>query len=379
MHSLKVGIDFTSVVYHRGVSRYTHNLIQAIAKRKEVDLALYASSFRQKEVLVGYLRKNHLDTHQHAIQSYPPSVLSWLWRFGLNSIQNQLPGISIFHSWDWLQPPDTNLPLVSTIHDLAILRFPETAHPKILAMHQRSWQVLKDRQAEIIAVSQATKNDIVNLIGIPASRVHVVYEALPIETKQIADGISEEKAAAIKNRYQLQQKYLLFVGTREPRKNLERLIEAWLPLAKEYQLLIAGEAGWDHSTQLLTQAPEGQLRFLGKVSDQVLSMLYAEAEALVYPSLYEGFGLPILEAFHHGTPVVTANLSSMPEVAGNAAELVDPLSVEDIRRGITTILNETPEQQKIRLQKMIIRLHSFSWQRVAEDTIDVYQHAVAAH
>lgn len=377
MHSLKVGIDFTSVLYHRGVSRYTHNLIKALTTRKEVSLSLYASSFRQKDALVSYLQKNHFDSLQHAIQGYPPSVLSWLWRFGFNSVQNQLPGISVFHSWDWLQPPDTNLPLVSTIHDLAIVRFPETAHPKILAMHQRSWQVLKERRAHIIAVSQATKNDIVNLIGIPASRVHVVYEALPIETKLIADSISEEKADAIKNKFALHHKYLLFVGTREPRKNLERLIEAWLPLAKEYQLLIAGEAGWDDSSRLMSAAPAGQLRFLGKVSDQVLSMLYAEAEALVYPSLYEGFGLPILEAFHHGTPVVTANVSSMPEVAGNAAELVDPLSVEDIRRGITTIINETPEHQKIRLQKMIIRLHSFSWQKVAEDTIEVYQQAVA--
>lgn len=373
---MKVGLDFSSVIYERGVSRYTGNLLLALRQHKSIQLSLYASSLRQKEALTKYLAKHSLNNVEHAIQSYPPSALSWLWRFGFNPMRSLLPNIEVFHSWDWLQPPDRNLPLVSTIHDLAMLRFPETAHPQILAMHQRSWQVLKKRQAQIIAVSQATRRDIIELLGFPPDDVHVVYEALPTETKTVADSISEEKAEAIKHRYQLHQKYILCVGTREPRKNLERVIKAWLPLANDYQLLIAGEQGWDESSSWLSQVPAGRLRFLGKVDDQALSMLYAEAELLAYPSLYEGFGLPILEAFHHGTPVVTSNTSAMPEVAGNAAVLVDPLSVESIAKGMKIILDETSDQQKIRLQKMIIRLHSFSWERVATETIKVYQRAI---
>jgi glycosyltransferase involved in cell wall biosynthesis len=376
---MKVGLDFSSVVYERGVSRYTSNLIEALRNHKQVKLALYASSLRQQEALKRYLSSHHLTQVEHALQSYPPSVLSWLWRFGLNTISNQLPRLDVFHSWDWLQPPDKNVPLVSTIHDLAMLHFPETAHPQILSMHQRSWRELKQRQAQIIAVSQATRQDIIELLGFAPHDVHVVYEALPVETKQVADQLTEEQAEAIKHRYQLHQKYILFVGTREPRKNLARLIQAWLPLAKDYQLLVVGEQGWDDSAEWLKQAPAHQLRFLGKVDDQSLSVLYAEAELLAYPSLYEGFGLPILEAFHHGTPVLTSNTSSMPEVAGNAAVLVDPQSIEAITKGMTTILNETPDQQRVRLQKMIIRLHSFSWQHVANDTVKVYQRAIDQH
>lgn len=373
---MKVGLDFSSVIYERGVSRYTSNLLMALRQHKQVKLALYASSLRQQESLKRYLNSHQLGQVEHAIQNYPPSVLSWLWRFGFNPISNQLPNLDVFHSWDWLQPPDKLIPLVSTIHDLAMLHFPETAHPQILSMHQRSWQELKKRRAQIIAVSQATRRDVIELLGFPASDVHVVYEALPVETKQVADSLTEEQADAIKHRYQLHQKYILFVGTREPRKNLARLIQAWLPLAKEYQLIVVGEQGWDDSAKWLAQAPAHQLRFLGKVDDRALSVLYAEAELLAYPSLYEGFGLPILEAFHHGTPVVTSNTSSMPEVAGNAAVLVDPLSVEAITKGLTAILNENPDQQRIRLQKMIIRLHSFSWQHVASDTVRVYQQAI---
>jgi len=191
---------------------------------------------------------------------------------------------------------------------------------------------------------------------------------------EMAESLTEERNEEIKTEHQLTQPFLLFVGTREPRKNLKRIIEAWQPLAKEYQLVIVGEEGWDESGKEATALQTaGRLRFLGKVSDEVLSVAYGEAEALVFPSLYEGFGLPILEAFYHGTPVITSNVSSMPEVAGNAAELVDPLSVETIRKGIKTILNETPKQQQTRLQKMIIRLQLFNWDRVAEETERVYR------
>jgi glycosyltransferase involved in cell wall biosynthesis len=373
---MNVGIDFTSILYKRGVSRYTHNLIKELSIHPQVELSLYGASLRQHASLERYLVENGFDSYPHAVQKLAPTMQSWLWRFGLNPVSNQLQNLDVFHSWDWIQPPDRNVPLVSTIHDLAILKFPETAHPKILAMHKRAWNVLKKREAHIIAISQATKKDVLELLEIPSERVHVVYEALPTETEMVNQSLSEEKTEQLKQKYKLNQKFILFVGTTEPRKNLERLIEAWIPLSKDYQLLIAGKQGWDQSHKLLTRVPAGQLRFLGKVSDQLLSVLYAEAELLAYPSLYEGFGLPILEAFHHGTPVVTSNISSMPEVAGNAAELVNPMSVESIQKGLETVLGESALEQKTRLQKMIIRLHSFSWKRVADETVSVYNRAI---
>lgn len=382
---MNVGIDITSIIYDRGVSRYTSNLVQSLVERRDVNLSLFGSSLRQKTELEKFvaeiqqeLKLNRQAKCQVSIQSYPPTLQNFLWnRLHTNSMRKILPGIEVFHSWDWLQPPDRSLPLVSTIHDLAILRFPETAHPKILQMHQQSWKILKERKAQIIAVSHATKKDIVELLEYPASLVHVVHEALPRETSMISKSLDEESYEQLKQKLNLNAPYILFVGTREPRKNLLRLIDAWLPLAADLELIVVGEEGWDGSgSQKIGADQQAKLRFLGKVSNQELAVLYGEAQALVFPSLYEGFGLPILEAFYHGTPVVTSDASSMAEVAGNAAVLVDPFTVESIREGIVKILNEDLEEQQKRLQRMIIRLHLFDWQRVAEQTVEVYRQAI---
>jgi glycosyltransferase involved in cell wall biosynthesis len=383
---MHIGIDISSLIYDRGVSRYTSNLVRALSNHADLNLYLYGASLRQEDVLkkrVKQITKNAPAKIKTVIQKLPPSLLTRFWDFGFNPLHKIFPELDLFHSWDWIQPPDKNLPLVSTIHDLAILKFPETAHPTILKRHQKSWKILKERKAHIIAISNATKKDIIEHLGIPAGRIDVIYEALPQETAQVADNLSDERYIQIKKKLPLERPYILFVGTREPRKNLDRLIKAWQPLASDYQLIIAGEEGWDQTSQ--NQSKKNQLvvndqpRFLGKVSDEELVVLYSEAACFVYPSLYEGFGLPILEAFSFGTPVVTSNVSSMPEVAGNAAELVNPHSIEDIRKGIKTVLSESDQKQKERLQKMIIRLQLFSWERVATETRAVYEKIYRHH
>ena len=151
-----------------------------------------------------------------------------------------------------------------------MVEYPETAHPKVLSAHQKSWQILRERQAEIIAVSQATKRDIIRLLDIPAYKIHVIPEALPREIRMVNELLSEEMAERIKQEFQLNRPYLLFVGTREPRKNLQRLIEAWQPLKQDLELIIVGEVGWDQTETI--QDPN--LRFLGKVSDQKLVSLW---------------------------------------------------------------------------------------------------------
>lgn len=371
---MNIGLDISSLVFDRGVSRYTANLVRSLAKDPQLQLYLYGSSLRQTAKLHRQLKELTASAKAKItikIQKLPPSLLTKFWDFGFNPIKKLLPPVEVFHSWDWIQPPDKNLPLVSTIHDLAILKFPETAHPEILKRHHRSWEQLKKRQAQIIAVSQATKKDIVELLGIPGERITVIHEALPEETLTVAKNLSEEKYEHLKQKLQLTKPYLLFVGTREPRKNLARLIEAWQEFAVTHDLIIAGAEGWDETDQA-TKANQLQPRFLGKVSDQELVVLYSEAECFVYPSLYEGFGLPILEAFSFGTPVVTSKVSAMPEVAGNAAVLVDPTKTKEIATGIKEILTETKDQQRRRLQKMIIRLQVFSWDKVATQTKQVY-------
>lgn len=379
---LSVGIDITAALYGRGVSRYTTNLVRALLRRSDVRLTLYGSALRGHKQLTDIATQLKTETNAKAdsvIRSYPPALNNFLWnRMAFPKVRSSIPKVQVFHSWDWIQPPDKDLPLVSTIHDLAMLKFPETAHPKLLAMHQQSWKILKARQAQIIAVSRATKRDIIELLDIPEERIHVIHEALADEVVKIGATLDEERVTELIKQLGLNRPYLLAVGTREPRKNLERLIEAWEPLAKDFDLVIAGEQGWDATSSGKKISGVEHLRFLGRVDDTQLAALYTNAKVYCYPSLYEGFGLPILEAFYFDVPVVASNMSSMPEIAGNAAQLVDPLSAESIREGITTVLNENEASRHVRRQRMVIRQHMFSWRTAAEQTTQVYRKALEA-
>lgn len=376
---MKIGLDVSSLVYQRGVSRYTSDLAKALLKENGVELLLYGSSLRQQKLLRQELRKTLRnvmpDRYEVVLQHYPPALLAQLWRFGLNPIKKHFKDAEVFHSWDWLQPPDKNLPLVSTIHDLAIIRYPKVAHPNVLKMHQDSWRILRQRQAQIIAVSEATKNDILRYLEMPSKCVSVVHEALPTQVAEISQELANkpELVLTIKQRLQLNKPYLFFVGTREPRKNLATLIRAWLPLAKDYQLVIAGEQSWDDSEKI-TQNPN--LRFLGRVNDYELAVLYHNCELFVYPSLYEGFGLPVLEAFSHGVPVVSSDIPAIKEVAGNAAELSNPSDETSIRQAIEKVLGENKAASEARMKKMIIRLQLFNWQKTARQTLAVYKRAI---
>lgn len=376
---MKVGLDVSSLVYRRGVSRYTSNLMLSLLDFSDIELLLYGNSLRvfsQLQKSLKYKLRNVLpDKYDLFLNRIPPLLLAKLWKWGLYSVKATMPQVDVFHSWDWLQPPDKDLPLVSTIHDLAILKYPETAHPQIVAAHQRSWEILKQRHAHILTDSQSSKNDIVKLLHIPSERITVTYAALPREVKQASDKLAnnDELRVKLKNELNLTRPYILFVGSREPRKNLARLIKAWEPLAKDFSLLVAGEKAWDNSYQLR----QNHLHFLGQVTELQLATLYHYAELLAYPSLDEGFGLPILEAFSHGVPVLSSNIPVIKEVAGNAAHLIDPNNVDDIRAGLKFLLNEDKNASNTRLKQMIIRLHLFNWAKTARLTRDVYQQALA--
>lgn len=379
---INVGIDITATMYARGVSRYTSNLVRHLLKRQRITVTLYGSALRGHGSLVDMAKSLKHEAGgakaEVVIKSYPPALYNFLWnRMAMPKLRGSLPKIDVFHSWDWVQPPDKDLPLVSTIHDLAILKYPETAHAKIRQMHMRSWKVLKERNANVIAVSRATRNDIISLLEYPPELVHVVHEALPEEVVTIGKQLTEEMCVQELASLQLTRPFILAVGTREPRKNLERLIEAWQPLKADVDLVIAGEAGWDKTSSGTSLHSLSELKLLGKVTDAQLAVLYSSAKLFAYPSLYEGFGLPILEAFYFGTSVLASNTSSIPEVAGNAALLVNPLDVTEINQGLVQLLNETDEQRVVRRQRMIIRQHMFSWNQSAEQTEQVY--ALAAN
>lgn len=360
---LRVGIDISAVQYDRGISRYTSNLVRALfAKRSEVILRIFGTSLRQRQRLQEFAA-NETPGALAKIFPHPTKVMNVLWNtFHTLSPELFLGELDVFHSWE-MQPPLRKAALVSTIHDLAMLRFPKTADPYVLSMNEASWKHLKKEAKAIIAVSHATKKDVVELLQIEPERVHVVYEALPEESRL---SLTSLKRDALLRELNVHAKpYLLFVGTHEPRKNLPRLIRAWQPLKKEFDLVLAGSAGWE------TINREEGLRLISSFTHEQLVALYQGSAAAMYPSLYEGFGLPILEAFYHHTPVVTSNNSSMVEVAGDAAVLVDPESEQSIREGIEQAI----KNRKTLVAKGKQQLKKFSWEKVADETIAVYKKA----
>lgn len=284
---------------------------------------------------------------------------------------------------DVLFVPSHTLPLirrpglktVMTVHDLGAEYLPFTHQIKqILYLKFITWVQLKTA-SHLIAVSQATKKDLISRIGIKEKDISVIYEGL---NEALSEG-SNVSFRDISSKYDIEsQKYFLFVGTIQPRKNLERVINAFYaliqnPLYKDFKLVLVGKRGWK-SDQIYSLPKrldiEPQVKFLGRVDDKELKTLYANSRAFIFPSLFEGFGLPILEAYASGTPVITSNLSSMPEVAGDGAILVNPLNEEQITEAMSQIITNDTLRDSL-INKGRIQLKKFSWQKAATQTLSV--------
>jgi len=275
-------------------------------------------------------------------------------------------------------------PYLMTVHDVADFLYPR--HP---GWEQNwRWRMVRrtlSRARRVLAVSRATQRDIENLFGIPASRVTVVENA--IDERFLQSGRREEQKLALE-RYQVTDPFLLYVGSARPQKNLPRLIEAFAvvkgelrdhPVYRNLKLLIIGDELSEHPdlrrTVLRTRMQE-HVRFLGFLPVELLRLFYQAAEVFVFPSLHEGFGLPPLEAMAQGTPVVTSNVSSLPEVVGDAAVLVPPENIFEIARGVERALLDPDLRQQLR-ERGHRRIARFSWERSVHQVLEIYSEAVA--
>jgi glycosyltransferase involved in cell wall biosynthesis len=263
--------------------------------------------------------------------------------------------VDVFHASNWTLPK-TQAAVVTTIHDLTFLKYPQEHLPYYIDAHKRQLERAKNKATAIIAVSQSTKNDLVNY-GLAADKIRVVYEAAGKIFKPV-------KGEAVKKKYQLDKPFILSVGTLEPRKNLDRLIEAWQKLDNRPELVIVGKFGWGEGIK-----PIKGVRLMGFVPDEDLPRFYSAAKAFVYPSLYEGFGLPVVEALSCGCPVVTSNRSSLPEVGGEAAVYVDPESAASIAHGIEEAIKSATQLKKAGLEQA----KKFSWEKTARETLAIYK------
>jgi len=284
--------------------------------------------------------------------------------------------LDVCHFTNNVAPLWTPCPSVVTIHDMTLWLYPEHHYAKRLLAMRPIIPLAVRRAAAIIAVSESAKHDIVRLLGVPAEKVHVVYEAAAPCFRPLPAGPAQ---VTLRQKYGLAERFVLTVGTLEPRKNLVRLLEAFAQLRKRdglsHTLVFVGGRGWKDGPvfEAVERLDLGHLvRFLGHVPTADLVGLYNLAEALAFPSLYEGFGLPAIEAMACGTPVITSRRGSLVEVAGSAAQFIDPLRVESIAEGLHRVLSDAALREDLRV-KGLAQASRFSWTRAAAETCGVYR------
>ncbi len=363
---MHIGID-ARLVYHTraGIGEYTLRLTQALAGTYPEHRFTLLQDRRNPQPLVeasNVRATRSLISSHHRLEQ---ALLPWV----VNSIN-----ADVFHSPDFIPPLRAKGPSVITIHDLAFLIYPHFLTEDSARYYGQIDRAVR-RAQEIIAVSESTRHDLIRMLGAPEDKISVIHEA----ADPLFSPMDRTAALAhVQALYELPEEFILFVSTIEPRKNIPGLLRAYRRLRDDYKLtpmlVLAGAPGWlsDEVHRLVeTLDLTAHCRFLGRVSNHDLLHLYNAALCLVHPAFYEGFGLTPLEAMACGTPVIVSNVSSLPEVAGDAALLVDPQCDDEITVAMWRVLTDPALRAEMRA-KGLQRAAAFSWSRAAEQTMAVY-------
>ena len=284
--------------------------------------------------------------------------------------------VTLFHAPHYVLPPLVTCRSVVTIHDCIHLMFPQyLPNPLALAYARTSIHLAAKRSTRVLTVSESSKRDILRFVDIPAGKIDVIYNAYD---ERFGIEPRAEDVVRVRERYQLQGDFVLYAGNVKPHKNVERLIEAFDLVRRRgldhLKLIIIGDEISKYAA--LRRAVHAHqlhkyVRFLGYMPEETLAVMYRLAGVFVFPSLYEGFGLPPLEAMASGTPVVTSNVSSLPEVAGDAAVLVDPYDPTAIADGIERVLTDEGLRRELRT-KGLARAKQFSWEASVRRVREIY-------
>ncbi len=360
---MKIAIDVSQVLYGTGVSHYTKFLVNELVHLpSQHEFVLFGGSLRRKKELDLWV--NRLPKVINKINYLSPQMLHFFWNT-LHVIPAEVftGPVDLIHTSDWAEPP-AKAPKVTTIHDLAMFHDPQYAHPQINHVHRKRLFWVMKESSKIIAVSHATKNDIIKYLGVSPEKIEVIYEASTIPKPSLN---STEITLNQLKRFGIHKPYLFIPGSGHPRKNIAKAVTAFNQANLDLLLVIAGRPSPEEQ-----QLASNSVIFTGFVSDLDFALLVSQAQVLLYPSLYEGFGLPILDAFTVETPVVTSSVSSLPEIAGSASILVDPQDPDHIADGIIKAL----ESRDALIKKGNEQLKKFSWKKTAQETMKLYEDVV---
>lgn len=373
----KIGINARYLQRQKsGIERYIEELIIHLASiDSETEYFLFFTDSNPVPSL-------QLPQNFNIVVSSFPGKKAWLrlfWEQLILGYELKKYNINLFHGPAFFVPfwKPKNCKYVLTVHDVTFIKYPE-AFTKLTQFYYKLLFTHSLKIADcIIADSTSTKNDLMKHYGTPEKKIKVVY--LGVGDMFLKEKILIEEKD-IKEKYGLQDKYLLFTGVLSPRKNVERIIDAFSTLKqddayKDYCLLIIGRKGWlyqDLFDKIEKTPNKGDIKIIDYVSDRELSIIYALATIFIFPSLYEGFGLPILEAMAGSCPVITSNVSSMPEVAGDAAILINPYSVDELVAGIKQITTNSMLREELQ-RKGLLQVKKFSWGQTAVETNNIYK------
>ncbi len=372
---LRVAVDYRPVEGKRaGIGRYVYEILRRIHGRADVRLALFTSRALSPVLLV----ENSVDLDRPASRVKVPFPFKKLVRLGYSEPKAygilEKTRVEILWGTNYFFP--THLATgpwkrVVTVHDLASRYYPEALEAPMLGQLNRLEEHLAAAD-KVLAVSETTKRDLVKLLNVAPGKIEVVYNGVSERFRRL-DGVPER----VKLQYRLPERFLLFVGTVEPRKNLPRLIKAFDAAARNipHALVIVGAKGWKAAPmyRAITESPfRDRILFTGYVDDDDLPALYNLADALVYPSLYEGFGIPVVEAMACGTPVMTSNGSALAEIADGAAVLVDPLDVGRMGEAIERVVGDDGLRADLRANGFE-RARRFSWDVAASQVVACFQ------
>lgn len=372
---LTIGITTSSLEISEamsgGIGVYTKALIEALLFKKQEVIPCYSYPLllwlyqRIKETTsVNAYQKNHA---RYKKFNYPP----------YRSLNKFTQKINILHVTNYLVPKiKSTIPIVITLHDAIFLKHPQWCNRNLRYIKNAWMKRNVSRAQHVIVPSFAMIEDVVNYWAIKPEKISVIYPGLDTE---FSEHLRQEAIQAVLEKYNLTKNFLLFVGILQPRKNVERIIEAYQLLSTElkakHKLVIIGSVGWQAKTTLskicsLEISNEG--RWLSMIPRKDLRILYHCADIVVFPSLSEGFGYPIIEGFASQTPVITSNTTSMPEIAGEAAYLVNPYNVEEISQAMVKLLTDGA-LRKDYIQRGTKQVLKFSWDKNIEKLLGVYK------
>ncbi len=368
---MQVGYDMGPITNSRtGVGNFCYSLLEALLNLpdapaiKGLATGLGAPSL---DALADRVTCRHVPI--------PTRAMYAMWNaFRFPAVESLIGSLDVYHATNYFLPPSRRGRRVLSIFDLAFLVRPEWCSPKVVGPFSKNIRRFAHDADLLLASSESTMHDIVNLLEVPEEKVRVTYGAANVSLQPVP---RDEAQQCVAEWFGIRDPYLLFAGTIEPRKNVRGLIRAFRLLAKSlpHRLVLAGSIGWNSGNTLDEFGKPGladKVTHTGFVTYDELSALYSAADVFVFPSFYEGFGLPVLEAMTCGCPVVASNVSCLPEVGGGAAVYCDPEDEEGISNAIEHVINDTELRSRM-IAEGHDRARQFSWRSCAEATLSAYR------